>query len=120
MIDHSIPPGEVRYTQLIPSSHHGQTYYVTVRCYDGGSPSLSATTTVALTYLQGDVTTQAPPTSGEDVWETDAFLALFLTLMALCGLGEELTLRKIAIFFEKMSSFRQFFDSQLAIFRRVR
>ncbi|KAK7483133.1 hypothetical protein BaRGS_00025629 [Batillaria attramentaria] len=65
--------GEIKYVGLIPETEHGKSFSIVVRCKDGGTPSLSATATV-----------QAPD---EDIWDNEAFVAIFAVLMAILGLA---------------------------------
>nr|KAG5696684.1 hypothetical protein BaRGS_012053 [Batillaria attramentaria] len=95
--------GQIKYISLIPESEDGKSYTLVVRCRDGGSPSLSATGTVQVSYVKtvtptvatttaitptGTTTTTETPNSGgddDDVWD-DSFVALFVVLMVLLAI----------------------------------
>ncbi|XP_076456442.1 cadherin-99C-like isoform X2 [Babylonia areolata] len=97
--------GEIKYVGLIPDTEHGKSFSVTVRCKDGGTPALSATATVQVSYLTTTTTTTSTTTTtttttptttttttttaapSDSIWDDTAFVVVFSLLMILLALA---------------------------------
>ncbi|XP_059159706.1 protocadherin Fat 4-like [Physella acuta] len=93
--------GAIAYTSLIPESNTGKSYSLVVRCKDGGSPQRTAQGTVVLTYqvtttttvtttsttTTASTSTTSTTTASSNLFDNDAFVAVFAILMCLLVLG---------------------------------
>ncbi|KAH9488399.1 hypothetical protein Btru_063314, partial [Bulinus truncatus] len=98
--------GSLAYIGLIPETNHGKSYSLIVRCKDGGSPPRTAQGTIVLSYqtttttsttttTTTSTTTTTPATTtstattakSTNIFDNDAFVAVFAILMSLLVLG---------------------------------
>ncbi|BFZ11419.1 hypothetical protein BsWGS_14458 [Bradybaena similaris] len=87
--------GDVFYTRLFSPSLTYAYLKLTVLCVDAGTPRLTSTSTVEVTYGVAPTTLTSTATSSTtetSIWRNDAFKAIFATLMALLGIGTILLL----------------------------
>ncbi|XP_059170386.1 protocadherin Fat 4-like [Physella acuta] len=94
--------GSLAYIGLIPESNTGKSYSLVVRCKDGGSPQRTSQGTIVLTYqittttstttttttsTTSTSTTTSTTTASSNIFNNDAFVAVFAILMSLLVLG---------------------------------